>query len=171
MPKPTLVPPPDSTPPADNPFPPEPPVATSPARTVQALRGSWLSRDIKEAIISGAAVYGSDGKGTGGMPGYLEMCAATFPKEYMTLLARMVSIQVRGQQEGGAAINIGSINIHPVASDRYLTAAEMRSMATPIIEASENFDDPRTPVQEPPSDDPKPPVQEPPPDEPPPDAA
>jgi len=131
-PKPTLVS--SNEPPVENPFPPETPIATSPARTVQAMRGSWLSRDIKEAIISGAARHGSDGQGTGGMPGYLEMCAKDYPKEYMGLLARLVPLQVRGQAAGMAGINIGSVNIHPVASDRYLTAQEMRSMLTPVVD-------------------------------------
>jgi len=109
------------------------------------MRGSWLSRDIKEAIISGAAAHGSDGRGTGGMPGYLEMCAAEFPKEYMGLLARLVPLQVRGQAAGMAGINIGSVNIHPVASDRYLTAQEMRSMLTPVIDQNNEPQPPAPP--------------------------
>jgi hypothetical protein len=128
-----------------NPFPPENPQPSA-TRVVNAMRASHLSRDIKEAIISGAARYGSDGKGTGGMPGYLEMCAATYQKEYMGLLARLVPLQQRSQDQGNASINIGSVNIHPVASDRYLTSAEMRDMLTPTIEhvATET---PATPAQ------------------------
>jgi len=162
MPKPTLVVPTTGSgvtdnAPVENPFPPDQPVATSPARVVTAMRGSWLSRDIKEAIISGAAAYGKDGKGEGGMPGYLEMCAAEFPKEYMGLLARLVPLQVRGQAEGSAGINIGSVNIHPVASDRYLTAQEMRAMLTPVIENQPAEPEPELPLDQPtqPDDPPK----------------
>jgi hypothetical protein len=141
---------PDNTPTDDrnNPFPPEAPVATSPPRVVTALRGSWLSRDIKEAIISGAAAHGRDGTGAGGMPGYLEMCAQLYPKEYMGLLGRLVPIQSRSLQEGNASINIGSVNIHPVASDRYLTAQEMRDMARPVVEHID-ITDPEAPPAEP----------------------
>jgi hypothetical protein len=151
--------------PVDNPFPPTPPVA---GRVVNAMRGAHLSRDVKEAIISGAARYGRDGTGEGGMPGYLEMCAATFPKEYMGLLARLVPIQNR-DTASNAAINIGSVNIHPVASDRYLTATEMREMTTPIIDHVPTEPTPETspPVQptpavEEPEDETPPPVTDPP---------
>ena len=129
-----------------NPFPPESTPDPQPARTVSAMRGSWLSRDVKEAIISGAARYGNDGNGTGGMPGYLEMCAANFPKEYMGLLARLVPLQQRDNTGGNAAINIGSVNIHPVAADHYLTAAEMRAMVTPVIENPPQPDEPELPL-------------------------
>jgi hypothetical protein len=77
-----------------------------------------ISKDLKEGIIEGAVVHGYDGKGEGGLYGYLAMCAAKFPKAYLQLLGRLLPMQVRGD---GPIVPGVNISIMSVDSGTYLT--------------------------------------------------
>jgi hypothetical protein len=70
-----------------------------------------LTRELKEAIINAAIRHGADGKGTGGLEGYLMMLARDEKKIFGTLLRAVLPLQVN------AAINT-SINVE------YKTLAE-----------------------------------------------
>ena len=53
-----------------------------------------ISKDLKSGILNGAIAYGADGQGTGGLDGYLYMCAGRYPKSYMELLGKLMPLQV-----------------------------------------------------------------------------
>jgi hypothetical protein len=67
-----------------------------PVRRQKGTRNK-ITRDLKDGIIHGAVVHGSDGRGKGGLWGYLEMCARRFPKEYLWLLARLLPLDLRAK--------------------------------------------------------------------------
>jgi hypothetical protein len=86
-----------------------------------------LTRDIKEGILDGAVAHGLDGKGKGGLQGYLTMCAAKYPKNYMYLLAKLLPFVVRNTVD--ATLRVQKVNVVPVQSDRYVTAEQMLALA------------------------------------------
>ncbi len=52
---------------------------------------------LKEAILDAAEHHGQDGKGEGGLVGYLRMVAATDVKSFCVLLGRVLPLQLTGQ--------------------------------------------------------------------------
>lgn len=54
---------------------------------------------LKEAIILAAALHGSDGNGTDQLVGYLLNAAEKFPKQYLSLLGRVLPYQVNATIE------------------------------------------------------------------------
>jgi hypothetical protein len=82
-----------------------------------------INADLKQGIIDGAAKYGSDGRGSGGLQGYLKMCAGKYPREYLQLLARILPLQFRGELDvPPGTVAIGEVNIITAPSDSYVTA-------------------------------------------------
>lgn len=59
---------------------------------------------LKEAIIMAAEEAGQDGKGKGGLVGYLVGLATTQPKAFASLLGRVIPLQVEGAGENGEHI-------------------------------------------------------------------
>jgi len=55
---------------------------------------------LKEAILLAAEDVGRDGKGTGGLRGYLCRLAMDDPKAFSALLGRVVPLQVVGEGDG-----------------------------------------------------------------------
>jgi hypothetical protein len=53
-----------------------------------------LTREIKEAIIAACEQHGSDGKGTGGLPGYLALLAKKERRSMAMLLRAVMPLQV-----------------------------------------------------------------------------
>jgi hypothetical protein len=100
-----------------------------------------ITRDIKEGIIDGAVAHGQDGKGKGGLRGYLTMCATKYPKQYMYLLGKLLPFVVRNTVD--ASLRVQSVNVVPVQSDRYVTAEDMLQLVPQIIDvtATRNDDD------------------------------
>ena len=87
-----------------------------------------ITRDLKEGIIDAAIAIGEDGKGKGGLLGYLKMLARKHPKYYTALLARVLPLQV----SGGVGVGfIGQVNIVPVPVDRYLAPEEVERLQPP----------------------------------------
>jgi hypothetical protein len=86
-----------------------------------------LTRDLKEGIIDAAVAIGGDGKGSEGLIGYLKMLAKKHPKQYTSLLARVMPLQITGN----VGAFIGSVNIVSVPVDRYLTAEDMKRLNPP----------------------------------------
>jgi hypothetical protein len=93
-----------------------------------------LTRDIKEGIIDGAVAHGSDGKGKGGLNGYLTMCARLYPKQYMYLLGKLLPFVVRNTVD--ATLRVDKVNVVPIQSDRYVTAEQMLTLIPHTIEGS-----------------------------------
>lgn len=90
-----------------------------------------LTRDLKNGIIDAAVTVGSDGKGKGGLVGYLTMLARKYPKAYSSLLARVLPLQV----SGGVGIGIiDAVNIVSVPGARYLAPEDVARMLQPPIE-------------------------------------
>ncbi|MBR0847108.1 hypothetical protein JQ543_05050 [Bradyrhizobium diazoefficiens] len=90
-----------------------------------------ITRDLKEGIIDAAIAVGEDGKGKGGLLGYLKMLARKHPKYYTQLLARVLPLQVSGGVDVGF---IGQVNIVPVPGERYLTPEDVARMLQPPLE-------------------------------------
>jgi hypothetical protein len=86
-----------------------------------------IAKDVKEGIIHGAASYGRDGTGAGGMPGYFEMCAALYPKEYMSLLGKLLPLQVKTNSTTLSAF-IGDVIINAVPSGQYLSEDRIKEL-------------------------------------------
>ena len=96
-----------------------------------------ITRDLKEGIIDAAIAVGEDGKGKGGLLGYLKMLARKHPKYYVQLLARVLPLQV----SGGIGIGfIGQVNIVPVPVERYLAPEDAARLLLPAEEC-ESFVD------------------------------
>jgi hypothetical protein len=89
-----------------------------------------LTRDLKEGIVDAAIRHGEDGKGKAGLEGYLFMLAKKHPKQYTSLLARVMPLQITGN----VGAFIGSVNIVSVPVDRYLTAEDMKRLNPPADE-------------------------------------
>lgn len=96
-----------------------------------------ITADLKQGIVGAAAELGYDGKGKGGVQGYLKMLAEDYPKQFTSLLGRVIPLQINASP--GAFI--GSVNIVGVPTDRYLTADQMRAMMPqdepPIIDGQQ----------------------------------
>lgn len=60
-----------------------------------------INKLIREAVLEAADNVGSDGKGKGGMVGYLEKRALDQPQAFMGLLGRAMPMQVEGNGEDG----------------------------------------------------------------------
>src|SRR6476646_4670678 len=68
-----------------------------------------VTRDVKQGILNGAISHGFDGEGLGGLDGYFAMCAARYPKHYMSLLGKLMPIQLHN--EGLTGTSIGTVNV------------------------------------------------------------
>lgn len=99
-----------------------------------------ITADLKQGIVGAAAELGYDGKGKGGVQGYLKMLAEDYPKQFTSLLGRVIPLQINASP--GAFI--GAVNIVGVPTDRYLTAEQMRAMMPqdepPIIDGQQVFE-------------------------------
>jgi hypothetical protein len=55
------------------------------------------TRLLKEAILLAAEAHGEDGKGKDALVGYLKMAARKYPKSFLSLLGRVIPLQVIAQ--------------------------------------------------------------------------
>lgn len=94
-----------------------------------------ITRDLKSGIIDAAAALGRDGKGDGGLPGYLEYLARKHPKAFAQLLGKLLPLQVTGNVQSG----IGVVNIVAIPSAQYVTADQMNS--PPLLELESHSGD------------------------------
>jgi hypothetical protein len=91
-----------------------------------------VTRDIKNGIINGAVAHGSDGKGKGGLDGYLKMCATKYPKQYMRLLARVLPYTITAEIEASAMI--ATINIVAVPHEQFLPLDRIQELTQPGLQ-------------------------------------
>ena len=61
-----------------------------------------INKLIREAVLEAADNVGSDGKGKGGMVGYLQERAIDQPQAFMGLLGRAMPMQVEGSGDDGS---------------------------------------------------------------------
>jgi len=57
------------------------------------------TRALKEAILAAAGEVGEDGEGKGGLQGYLKRIAVQHPKEFVSLLGRVLPLQMVTEPE------------------------------------------------------------------------
>lgn len=86
-----------------------------------------ITSDLKQGIVGAAAEVGYDGKGEGGLQGYLKFLAEDYPKQFTSLLGRVIPLQINASP--GAFI--GAVNIVGVPNDRYLTAEQIKALRPP----------------------------------------
>jgi hypothetical protein len=98
-----------------------------------------ITRDLKNGIVYGAAKHGSDGKGKGGLWGYLAMAAREYPKEYLKLLARLLPYTISADTKALGSCGIGNVTIVAAPSDLFLSAESIRALngQEPLIEQPE----------------------------------
>jgi hypothetical protein len=99
-----------------------------------------ITRDLKEGIIDAAVIVGSDGKGTGGLTGFLVDLAMHHKKAYASLLVKLLPMQVHG--EGIARATISAVNILSIPTGTYLTKeaiARMESEPQRVDYAAQDF--------------------------------
>ena len=53
-----------------------------------------ITRDLRRGIVDAAVNLGRDGRGGGGLTGYLEFLGRKHPKAFSSLLARVLPLQV-----------------------------------------------------------------------------
>ncbi len=82
-----------------------------PRRTKGAPTNKLATLDIHHAILEAANRVGSDGRGTGGLVGYLESAARKHPKYFLSLIGRMVSLDINESDESEGPININIVSI------------------------------------------------------------
>lgn len=87
-----------------------------------------MTRDLKQGIVDAAAAIGSNGKGKEGLVGYLKMLAKDYPKQYVSLLARVIPLQLSGDLERF----IGAVNVVTVPVDRYLSSEDIQRLNKPL---------------------------------------
>jgi hypothetical protein len=77
-----------------------------------------ITADLKQGILRGAATCGYDGEGLGGVDGFLLMCAQRYPKHYLTLLGKMLPLNLNADVNTSTA-SISEIRMVSVPSDHY----------------------------------------------------
>lgn len=116
---------------------------------VRRAKGSQnkITRDIKKGIIEAAVRIGSDGKGKGGLVGYLTWLARKKPAAFAQLLGKLVPINVTGDIDvtGGVTVNIVS-----VPNDHYVKGSRPEHQP-PVIEPLPVIEEPAPVVEEPPA--------------------
>lgn len=96
-----------------------------------------ITTDLKHGIIEGAAKHGEDGKGKGGVNGYLAWAARKYPRDYLKLIGRLLPLDLNatGLPKGSS---IGSINIIAAPSNMILSDGKFVEMVEadppPLIE-------------------------------------
>lgn len=61
-----------------------------------------INKLIRECVLRAAENVGRDGKGADGMVGYLEARAVDQPQAFMSMLGRIIPMQVEGTGDDGA---------------------------------------------------------------------
>ena len=64
---------------------------------------------LKEAILKAAEASGSDGKGKGGLTGYLTQLSKTEPKAFSSLLGRVLPLDVRASGPNGEPLPTSTV--------------------------------------------------------------
>jgi hypothetical protein len=65
---------------------------------------------LKEAILAAATASGQDGKGSGGLIGYLKRVAAEDVKAFSGLLGKVLPLQITGEGGGPVIVQASSLD-------------------------------------------------------------
>jgi hypothetical protein len=84
--------------------------------------------DIKQCFIEAAQRIGSDGRGKGGVRGFIEKTGRANPEALMLALSRFVPPPPKQED---AAPSISVVNIVPAPSGHYITAEQMNALLSP----------------------------------------
>ncbi len=111
-----------------------------PGNALATARGpNKITTDLKQGIVGAAAELGEDGRGKNGLQGYLKFLASKYPKQFSSLLGRVIPLQVNATP----GMYIGSVNIVGMPADRYLTAEQIKALSPedepPIIDGVQVF--------------------------------
>lgn len=87
-----------------------------------------ITSDLKLGIIDAAAAYGSDGRGAGGLTGYLFFLAGKHPKAFSSLLGKMLPLQVNSHSTS----LVGQVNIVSVPAGQHFNSDEIGRLAQTI---------------------------------------
>lgn len=99
-----------------------------PGNSLASNRGpNKITQDLKQGIVAAAAEIGYDGNGLGGLQGYLKYLGEDYPKQFVSLLGRVIPLQVNAQP----GMYIGAVNIVGVPADRYLSAEQIKALQPP----------------------------------------
>ena len=87
-----------------------------------------ITSDLKLGIIDAAAAHGSDGRGAGGLTGYLFFLAGKHPKAFSSLLGKMLPLQVNSHSTS----LVGQVNIVSVPTGQHFNPDEINRLAQTI---------------------------------------
>ncbi|MGX1104514.1 hypothetical protein [Bradyrhizobium elkanii] len=90
-------------------------------------RGNNMTRHMRELVFQAGENVGSDGKGTGGMLGYIMMLSKCFPQMYVTLLLRLLP-QATHLEAEISVVGGGGINIVPIKAGTYIDPKDVAEM-------------------------------------------
>ena len=85
--------------------------------------GSAINRDLRKGLVEAAVMHGYDGKGEGGLTGYLFLLAEKQQRTFGGLLGKLMPLQL----SGNVGLGIASIQVSSVPTDRYLSAEEAQA--------------------------------------------
>jgi hypothetical protein len=83
-----------------------------------------ITRDLKHGIIEAAVKLGEDGKGKGGLIGYLRFLGRRHPKAFAQLFGKLIPFQV----SGNLAVGIRDIKIVSVPEGHFLSPEQIRAL-------------------------------------------
>jgi hypothetical protein len=89
----------------------------------KGTKDHW-TRDLKKAAVEGASRHGYDGKGEGGIVGYMQFLSEKYPRAMAGLLGKLMPLQVTGDVRVGVA----TVQVSPVPTGHYLTAEEIKRL-------------------------------------------
>ncbi|MFH0300996.1 hypothetical protein AAFX91_27980 [Bradyrhizobium sp. 31Argb] len=84
-----------------------------------------LPLDLKRSIISAAESFGSDGRGAGGLCGYLFMLADRDPRSFAMLLQKLLPLQLDADVTSNV---VDMVRVVSVPAGDWLSAEDLRRM-------------------------------------------
>lgn len=102
-------------------------------------QGNKIPVSLKRAIIDAAAAYGSDGKGSGALQGYLFFLAGKHPRAFSSLLGRLMPLQL----DGHLASSVAQVNVVAIPADHFSSADDLAKLLQP----SSQFDGVIEPIE------------------------
>ena len=91
-----------------------------------------ITKSLKLGILDGAAAWGADGEGEGGLHGYLTMAAGKYPKQYLQLIGKV--LPMTGGMGDDTVRPTVSLNITSIESGSYLSTEDIARLKGDTIE-------------------------------------
>lgn len=90
------------------------------------------TRILKEAVLLAAEASGEDGKGKGGLLGYLKRIAAREPKSFVTLLAKILPLQIAGDADRPVVLTLDPKTLAALAQEKPEALAVLREVVASL---------------------------------------